>query len=572
MTTPNTYTVTVTAANGCTATATTEVLQNIVAPTAGLTNDGPLTCIKTSVTLTGAGGGTYAYSGGSATVTTPATYTVTVTAANGCTATSTTAVMGATTAPVASATKSGNISCSVTSATLDASASTGFGTIAYAWTATAGGTFTGATNAAMATAATAGTYQVEVTANGCTSTSTVAVTGSVQGSDNVVLATTAVNGISEMPECTDAVWTYYGLPADGTSNTFFAINWNPLGLTGAASNATVKAVATVTVQLDAALTAPTMSAATGERTYTMKRYWNVDMGGQTIDPSNPVKIRFYYDAAEKTAIENAAAADLAASQAINGANGIEPFRWFKTDAGAFNPATNVTPPDVTGVAEMTVETVGVENGVTFVQFQNIDHFSGGTGAIGLGPKATPLPVELLYFKGAVVGADNQLDWATATEKNSAFFAVERSTNGQTFSEVARVNASNNTTTEVKYNTTDKAAPSKAYYRLRMVDRDGQFKFSNTVYLEHKRGALAINNVYPIPTESGVTVEYEAEQTGKVTFAVYDAIGRLVFVDSFDAFKGAQTYQLDLTAYPTGVYLLQLDQAGSKRAVRRIVRN
>ena len=92
---PGIYTVTATSADGCTATATTEVLQNLTAPTAGLTNDGPLTCITPTVTLTATGGVSYAYSGGSASVTTAGTYTVTATAANGCTATaSTTVTMG----------------------------------------------------------------------------------------------------------------------------------------------------------------------------------------------------------------------------------------------------------------------------------------------------------------------------------------------------------------------------------------------------------------------------------------------------------------------------------------------
>ncbi len=59
VTTPGTYTVTVTDTNGCTALATTTVAQNITVPTPTANNDGPLTCTKTSVTLTATGGGTY---------------------------------------------------------------------------------------------------------------------------------------------------------------------------------------------------------------------------------------------------------------------------------------------------------------------------------------------------------------------------------------------------------------------------------------------------------------------------------------------------------------------------------
>ena len=64
VTAPGTYTVTVTAANGCTSTSSTIVTQDITPPTVTTSNDGPLTCAKTSVTLTATGGGSYERSGG----------------------------------------------------------------------------------------------------------------------------------------------------------------------------------------------------------------------------------------------------------------------------------------------------------------------------------------------------------------------------------------------------------------------------------------------------------------------------------------------------------------------------
>ncbi|MCC6180680.1 MAG: choice-of-anchor L domain-containing protein, partial [Bacteroidia bacterium] len=95
---PGTYVVTVTAANGCTATANTSVTQNTTAPTANAVNSGSLNCTNTTVTLTASGGGTYSWTGGAITGNTSAnptvnaggTYSVLVTAANGCTATANT--------------------------------------------------------------------------------------------------------------------------------------------------------------------------------------------------------------------------------------------------------------------------------------------------------------------------------------------------------------------------------------------------------------------------------------------------------------------------------------------------
>ncbi len=100
VTTAGVYSVTVTGANGYEARASTRVTADQNAPTAGLTNSGPLSCTTTSVTLTATGGGLYRFSAGAtqlnngptATVSNAGVYSVTVTGANGCTATASTTV------------------------------------------------------------------------------------------------------------------------------------------------------------------------------------------------------------------------------------------------------------------------------------------------------------------------------------------------------------------------------------------------------------------------------------------------------------------------------------------------
>jgi protocatechuate 3,4-dioxygenase beta subunit len=171
VTTAGTYTVTVTGANGCTASSSTTVVGNTTVPTVTATNDGPLTCSKTSVTLTATGGGSYVWSGGGTAatkvVTSAGTYTVTVTSANGCTASSSTTVVGNTAIPIITATNDGPLTCSKVSVTLTA---TGGG--AYAWSG--GGT------AATKVVTTAGIYTVTVTsANGCTATSATTVSQNI---------------------------------------------------------------------------------------------------------------------------------------------------------------------------------------------------------------------------------------------------------------------------------------------------------------------------------------------------------------------------------------------------------
>jgi hypothetical protein len=171
--TPNTYTVTVTAANGCTDTESVTVTQNITPPIASLTSANNLDCINTSSLLTAGGGISYNFGSGSSatntnTISTPNTYTVTVTAANGCTDTESVNVTQNIVPPLATLTSANNLDCASTSSILTAG-----GGISYNF-----GSGFSATN--TSTISTPNTYTVTVTAtNGCTDTESVTVSQNI---------------------------------------------------------------------------------------------------------------------------------------------------------------------------------------------------------------------------------------------------------------------------------------------------------------------------------------------------------------------------------------------------------
>ncbi len=181
--TPGIYSVTVTATNGCTATASTTVTQDIVAPAAAITPPSTtvLTCATTSISLVATGGNSYSWSNGTANVganatlnvTLPGTYTVTATGANGCTATASITITQNSTPPPANINPptSTVLNCTTTSITLTAT-----GGVSYSWS---NGTAVIGTNASV-TVTTTGTYTVTVTAAiGCTATATQIVTQNI---------------------------------------------------------------------------------------------------------------------------------------------------------------------------------------------------------------------------------------------------------------------------------------------------------------------------------------------------------------------------------------------------------
>jgi gliding motility-associated-like protein len=265
VTTPGVYTVTLTATNGCTGTATQTITQNITAPPAAITTPTTtvLTCTTTTITLTATGGGTYSWSNGTTvvgtnatlSVTTPGTYTVTVTGTNGCTATAAQTITQNTTPPTAGINTPSTtiLTCTTTSIPLTA---TGGGT--YSWSN--GTTVVGTTPTLTVTSP--ATYTVTVTAaNGCTATASqvitqdiVTPTAAITNNTNATVldcnttqisltgvggtsaswsnGTSVVSSVANLSVTTAGTYTYTGTNANGCFDTesitiTFTPNTNP---------------------------------------------------------------------------------------------------------------------------------------------------------------------------------------------------------------------------------------------------------------------------------------------------------------------------------------------------------
>ena len=195
VTSPGTYTVTVTGANGCATTAAVIITQNTTAPTATIAanpNTTMLSCTNSALSLTAAGGGSYSWSNGTTIIGTgatisisnPGTYTVTVTGVNGCTATAATTITQNNQAPTVSiaATANGELTCSNTSLTLTGTSSTGTGTATWlnGTSVISTGPISGAGNVASLVVNSPGTYTLNILeANGCLGTANYTVTQNI---------------------------------------------------------------------------------------------------------------------------------------------------------------------------------------------------------------------------------------------------------------------------------------------------------------------------------------------------------------------------------------------------------
>ncbi|KUG09048.1 hypothetical protein ASU33_19685 [Solirubrum puertoriconensis] len=181
----------------------------------------------------------------------------------------------------------------------------------------------------------------------------------------------------------------------------------------------------------------------------------------------------------------------------------------------------------------------------------------------LGNAANPLPVELTAFTATPIGTTVRLDWATATERNSAAFVVERSLDGQAFAPLGTVPAAGNSSSLRRYGWVDGPdLPGAAvlYYRLRQVDLDGTLNYSPVRAVT--QAGLATSRLVLTPNPARTTRLSGAAAGAPVQ--VYDAVGRLVLSATADA---TGTARLMLPAgCPTGVYVVR----SGAQAVRLVV--
>jgi hypothetical protein len=174
-----------------------------------------------------------------------------------------------------------------------------------------------------------------------------------------------------------------------------------------------------------------------------------------------------------------------------------------------------------------------------------------------------VPVELVSFAATTDNRNVTLNWSTATELNNSGFQVERS-NGSAFEVVGFV-AGHGTTTEVRnYNFVDQNVASGSYsYRLKQVDFNGTFEYSNVIEVEVvgvKEFTLGQN--YPNPFNPSTKINFSLAVDSKVSLKIFDVLGQeVVTLLNGQLAAGSQEVSFDASSLNSGVYFYRIDASG-----------
>ena len=180
---------------------------------------------------------------------------------------------------------------------------------------------------------------------------------------------------------------------------------------------------------------------------------------------------------------------------------------------------------------------------------------------------SPLPVTLLFFKVEEVSQSGvNLIWATASELNFDYFSLERSEDGFSFTELAKIKGSGNSKDRLDYSFEDThPLHGTAYYRLKSIDYDGQTEIFRMISADFE-GEENIS-IYPNPAVNGtVTIASNFTRAAEATLRIYDLNG--AELERFAGLSGRFIQKIDLRS---GIYLLKISTLNSEKTFKLAVR-
>jgi hypothetical protein len=277
-------------------------------------------------------------------------------------------------------------------------------------------------------------------------------------------------------------------------------------------------------------------------------YWNITQTGGSDFTYN---ITLTYDEAQLGGInENNL---IPAKSDDNGATWT-PFTTIGTGAGEFQRNTTANTITIYGLSSFSLFTLGDNN--------------------------DPLPVQLSSFTASTKGRDVILNWTTATEVNTAGFEIERKLVSQEkaqskWENVGFVRGNGNSNRPVEYTFTDtKLNTGKYAYRLKMVDNDGSYEYSNEVVVEiGKPDVTKIEQNYPNAFNPATKIEYQLANPSKVVIEVYNITGqKITELVNDEQVEGYYSLVFDASKYglASGIYfyrMIAMDKVTGKNVVQ-----
>jgi hypothetical protein len=165
-----------------------------------------------------------------------------------------------------------------------------------------------------------------------------------------------------------------------------------------------------------------------------------------------------------------------------------------------------------------------------------------------------LPVEMMYFRGRSQKSGNLLSWATANQVGFSHFEIEHSKNGLDFELLETIEGTSNTYDKSSYDYLDSKSKFRDnYYRLKVVDLDGRYEYSNIIYIRSDQKDYHIS-VNPNPASNFLNIGLDGTLDEELTLELLRLDGALL--QSITLREGDSFKYMDISNVPNGIYILK----------------
>jgi hypothetical protein len=180
--------------------------------------------------------------------------------------------------------------------------------------------------------------------------------------------------------------------------------------------------------------------------------------------------------------------------------------------------------------------------------------------------ASALPVTLTEFKGVINNKQVVLTWKTSGEINSSHFDVQRSLDAFNFENLGTVTAHGNSSVVNNYQLIDKnPAVGNNYYRLKSVDLDGKYNYSQVIKVNINNKANGLITIMPNPTHGDIHVNFNGLENGRYSMVLINQVGQIQLSDQVIISQISEQKTLKAPSHlAKGVYMLHIFKDGGKK--------
>lgn len=173
---------------------------------------------------------------------------------------------------------------------------------------------------------------------------------------------------------------------------------------------------------------------------------------------------------------------------------------------------------------------------------------------------TTLPVELTSFTATPEPKAVALNWTTSSEEHNASFEVQKSADGKNFETIGTIEGAGTSVVINTYNFTDESpVAGNSYYRLKQIDFDGTFEYSDILSVVFDTKITA--TIFPNPTSESLIVATEIQE--EVTIRVFNMNGQVVFQSMQNV---DNQVEINLSTLTNGNYIIQVTTTNNQSII------